>query len=90
MFDISDPSQGTVLTNFTSSADNDNDGTTDGAARSLRISDDGDTLYVANGNEGTRIIDVTDASAPQLLGYVPSNGYVLDSQFQRTIYGLLK
>ena len=76
VFDISDPSQGTVLTNFTSSADNDNDGTTDGAARSLRISHDGDTLYVANGNEGTRIIDVTDASAPQLLGYVPSNGYV--------------
>ncbi|MDC3105485.1 M12 family metallo-peptidase [Gammaproteobacteria bacterium] len=76
IYDISDPLQAVLITDFVSSGDNDGDGTTDGTARSLRLSADGNTLYVANGGEGTRIIDVSDASAPQLLGYVPANDFV--------------
>ena len=76
IYDISDPLQTVLITDFVSSGDNDDDGTTDGTARSLRISADGNTLYVANGGEGTRIIDISDVSAPQLLGYVPADDFV--------------
>ena len=76
VFDISNQSQATLITDFVSTSDNDGDGSLDGDASSLKISNDGKMLYVANGNEGTRIIDVTDVNAPQLMGYVETNGYV--------------
>jgi len=76
IYDISDPLQAVLITEFVSSGDNDDDGSTDGTARSLRLSADGNTLYVANGGEGTRIIDVSDVAAPQLKGYVPADNFV--------------
>ena len=76
IYDISDPSQAVLITDFISSGDNDDDGSADGTARSLRLSADGNTLYVANGGEGTRIIDVSDVTAPQLKGYVPADNFV--------------
>ena len=76
IYDISDPLQAVLITDFVSSGDNDDDGTTDGTARSLRISADGNTLYVANGGEGTRIIDISDVNSPQLMGYVTSDNFV--------------